>query len=38
MTIETTITDMAKAARDAAHKLGRFSSEQKNAALFTIRA
>jgi glutamate-5-semialdehyde dehydrogenase len=38
MTIEATINDMAKAARDAAHKLGRLSSEQKNAALFTIAA
>jgi glutamate-5-semialdehyde dehydrogenase len=38
MTIETTINDMAHAARDAAHKLGRVSSEQKNTALFTIAA
>ena len=38
MTIEATINDMAKAARDAAHKLGRLSSEQKNTALFTIAA
>jgi glutamate-5-semialdehyde dehydrogenase len=36
MTIESTITDMAKAARDAAHKLGRVSSRQKNAALRAI--
>ena len=38
MTIESTITDMAKAARDAAHKLSRVSSKQKNTALFTIAA
>jgi glutamate-5-semialdehyde dehydrogenase len=38
MTIESTITTMAHAARDAAHKLGRVSSEQKNTALFTIAA
>ena len=36
MTIESTITDMAKAARDAAHQLGRVSSGQKNAALLAI--
>jgi glutamate-5-semialdehyde dehydrogenase len=36
MTIESTIHDMARAARDAAHKLGRVSSAQKNTALFTI--
>ena len=38
MTIESTITTMAHAARDAAHKLGRVSSEQKSTALFTIAA
>ena len=38
MTIESTIQDMAKAARDAAHKLGRFSSAQKNSALYAIAA
>jgi len=38
MTIESTITTMAKAARDAAHKLGHVSSEQKNTALFSIAA
>jgi len=38
MTIESTIKDMAKAARDAAHKLGRVSSSQKNSALFAIAA
>jgi glutamate-5-semialdehyde dehydrogenase len=38
MTIESTITDMAQAARDAAHKLSRVSSEQKNSALLTIAA
>ncbi len=38
MTIESTITDMAKAAREAANKLARVSSEQKNAALFAIAA
>ena len=38
MTIEATINDMAKAARDAAHKLGRVSSGQKNTALLTIAA
>ena len=36
MTIESTITDMARAARDAAHQLGRVSSGQKNAALLAI--
>ena len=36
MTIESTITDMAKAARNAANKLGRVSSAQKNAALHAI--
>ena len=38
MTIETTITDMAGAAREAANKLARVSSEQKNVALFAIAA
>ena len=38
MTIDSTITHMATAARDAAHKLGRVSSEQKNTALLTIAA
>ena len=38
MTNESTITGMAKAARDAAHKLSRVSSEQKATALFTIAA
>ena len=38
MTIESTIQGMAKAARGAAHKLGRVSSEQKNNALFAIAA
>jgi glutamate-5-semialdehyde dehydrogenase len=38
MTIESTITTMAKAARDAANKLARVSSEQKNTALFAIAA
>ena len=38
MTLQATITTMAHAARDAAHKLGRVSSEQKNTALFTIAA
>lgn len=36
MTIETTIKEMAKAAREAANKLARVSSEQKNATLFAI--
>jgi glutamate-5-semialdehyde dehydrogenase len=38
MTIESTIRDMARAARAAAHKLGRVSSGQKNSALFAIAA
>ena len=38
MTIESTIKDMAKAARDAANKLARVSSGQKNSALFAIAA
>jgi len=38
MTLQATITTMAHAARDAAHKLGRVSSEQKDTALFTIAA
>ncbi|MGB5749984.1 MAG: glutamate-5-semialdehyde dehydrogenase [Desulfobacterales bacterium] len=38
MTIEAIITDMARAARDAANKLARVSSEQKNTALFAIAA
>ena len=38
MTIDSTIQDMAKAARNAAHKLGRVSSEQKNSALYAIAA
>jgi len=38
MTIESTITDMARAAREAANKLARVSSEQKNTALFAIAA
>ncbi|MBW2439438.1 MAG: glutamate-5-semialdehyde dehydrogenase [Deltaproteobacteria bacterium] len=36
MTVESTIDDMARAARNAAHKLGRVSSRQKNAALRAI--
>jgi len=36
MTIESTLNDMARAARDAANKLARVSSEQKNTALFAI--
>ncbi len=36
MTIESTINDMAKAAREAANKLVRVSTDQKNAALFSI--
>ncbi len=36
MTIESTITNMARAARDASHHLGRVSSRQKNAALRAI--
>jgi glutamate-5-semialdehyde dehydrogenase len=38
MTIKSTIRDMARAARAAAHKLGRVSSGQKNSALFAIAA
>ena len=38
MTIQSTIQDMARAARDAANKLARVSSEQKNTALFAIAA
>ena len=38
MTLQATITDMAKAAREAANKLARVSSEQKNTALFAIAA
>jgi len=38
MTIESTITDMAVAAREAANKLARVSSKQKNAALLAIAA
>ena len=38
MTLQATITNMAKAAREAANKLARVSSEQKNAALFAIAA
>ncbi len=38
MTLQATITTMAKAAREAANKLARVSSEQKNAALFAIAA
>jgi glutamate-5-semialdehyde dehydrogenase len=38
MTIESTINDMANAARDAANKLARVSSEQKNMALIAIAA
>ncbi len=37
-TVEATITTMSKAARDAANKLARVSSEQKNSALFAIAA
>jgi len=37
-TVEATITTMAKAARDAANKLARVASEQKNTALFAIAA
>ncbi len=36
MTLQATITTMAKAAREAANKLARVSSEQKNATLFAI--
>ena len=38
MTIESTIKDMATAAREAAGKLVRISSDQKNAALLSIAA
>ena len=38
MTLQATITNMARAAREAANKLARVSSEQKNAALFAIAA
>jgi glutamate-5-semialdehyde dehydrogenase len=38
MTIESTISDMAKAAREAAARLVRVSTDQKNAALFSIAA
>jgi glutamate-5-semialdehyde dehydrogenase len=38
MTIESTIKDMATAARDAAGKLIRISTDQKNAALLSIAA
>ena len=38
MTIQETIANMAKAARDAAHQLGRVASGQKNAALLAIAA
>jgi len=38
MTIESTITTMAQAARQAANQLVRFSSDQKNAALLSIAA
>jgi len=38
MTVESTINDMAKAARDAANKLVRVSTDQKNAALLSIAA
>ena len=38
MTIESTINDMARAARDTANKLARVTSEQKNTALFAIAA
>jgi gamma-glutamyl phosphate reductase len=38
MTIESTIRDMAKAARGAANKLVRVSTDQKNAALLSIAA
>ena len=38
MTIESTINDMAKAARAAANKLVRVSTDQKNAALRSIAA
>lgn len=38
MTLQETITNMSRAARDAAHKLGGVSSAQKNAALLAIAA
>ena len=38
MTIESTISDMSKAARKAAAKLVRVSTDQKNAALLSIAA
>ena len=38
MTIQETIANMAKAARDSAHQLGRVASGQKNAALLAIAA
>ena len=38
MTMESTIKDMAKAAREAAKKLVRISTDQKNAALLSIAA
>jgi len=38
MTVEATIKDMAKAAREAANKLVRVSTDQKNAALLSIAA
>jgi glutamate-5-semialdehyde dehydrogenase len=38
MTVESTIKDMAKAARKAANKLVRVSTDQKNAALLSIAA
>jgi glutamate-5-semialdehyde dehydrogenase len=38
MTIQSTIEDMAAAAREAANKLARVSSKQKNAALLAIAA
>ena len=36
MTTETTIQEMAQAAKAAAKRLGRLTSEQKNAALLSI--
>ena len=36
MTIESTIRDMAKAARDSARRLSRVTTDQKNAALLSI--
>jgi len=36
MTIESTIKDMAKAARDSARRLSRVTTDQKNAALLSI--